>query len=827
MNAKKGIGLKSILAVVVICLAFSFCSLPFGQTQQVYAETEDINELALLDSLIDEIDIVDNYRLDRTLNVAYGKIYKLQQIYNGIDVYDSELSVCVDNNNNLLSTNGDFVYVHGLAKGDLTLNEIIDILKSQLGNINIFDSKEVIFQSGGHFVFAFALGCDYMGGSELIVSKTDGSVLRTTSLGKGFTSVSIPQEDLLGNVVDVNVVLEDDGTYYLVDVERNIYTYYDDNGTYQLYMNDTGYFEADAISVFNNVITAYDFYADENNIGQSLYGVDNNNMQLNLVVHYGTNLENAEYVAYSDLSVLRVGDGNPYGGIYLPARALDVLAHEYQHGVTTYTAKLKYEGESGALHEGISDIFGALIEGKDPSDPNFWKMGENAVPYGKDCVRSLSGGTYGQVYDYSKINRCYFHADGQHNSSCDYNYVHDNSTIITNVQYRLYQALPDFFTRQTIGTLWYSTLCALNSNSNFKDFAEQFLQATINLSYDVDVVGKVSSVLYSCGLISTPMNISSETHRTVTFQNDDGKVLKRVFVEIGSKFSSIDLSNIALEKQMTEKYYYEFEGWDKDIASIDVVNENITLTAKFSEKLRSFEVKFLDAANNVIDTQNVLYGSSATPPPNPIRQSTDSYDYEFSEWSEDYTNITHDVVISPVYISTRYYIITLISDGEVFDKLRLKEGSEFVVERLPERAPTDEYIYIFAGWDKEIDTVTSDMTLSAHFERKSRIYRVVYMSRGEVYQTIEYYYGEEIILPDIQANGLNFLGWYLNEDTTMNANIQAVTSDLILYAGWNRSYTPLIILFSVFGVLAIAGVITTLILLKKKKTDKHSPQRRY
>lgn len=57
----------------------------------------------------------------------------------------------------------------------------------------------------------------------------------------------------------------------------------------------------------------------------------------------------------------------------------DVLAHEFQHGVTQYTAGLVYRSESGALNEGLSDSFGAAIDSDD------WLMGEEGIR----AIRSL------------------------------------------------------------------------------------------------------------------------------------------------------------------------------------------------------------------------------------------------------------------------------------------------------------------------------------------------------------------------------------------------------------------------------------------------------
>ncbi len=45
-----------------------------------------------------------------------------------------------------------------------------------------------------------------------------------------------------------------------------------------------------------------------------------------------------------------------------PVTALDVVGHEMTHGVTQETGAMVYQGESGALNESYSDMFGSLVE---------------------------------------------------------------------------------------------------------------------------------------------------------------------------------------------------------------------------------------------------------------------------------------------------------------------------------------------------------------------------------------------------------------------------------------------------------------------------------
>ncbi|HEX8660127.1 MAG TPA: M4 family metallopeptidase [Hymenobacter sp.] len=63
--------------------------------------------------------------------------------------------------------------------------------------------------------------------------------------------------------------------------------------------------------------------------------------------------------AYWNGSVMTYGDGATR---FRPLTSLDVCAHEIGHAVCENTANLTYSNESGALNEGLSDIWGASVE---------------------------------------------------------------------------------------------------------------------------------------------------------------------------------------------------------------------------------------------------------------------------------------------------------------------------------------------------------------------------------------------------------------------------------------------------------------------------------
>ena len=99
--------------------------------------------------------------------------------------------------------------------------------------------------------------------------------------------------------------------------------------------------------------------------------LDNAGMKIISTVHYGENYVNAGWTG----SQMIYGDGDP--ALHYPLSvAPDVVAHELQHAVTEYTVPLEYWGQSGALNEAWSDIFGFF------ADPEDWLMGEDIFKNG-------------------------------------------------------------------------------------------------------------------------------------------------------------------------------------------------------------------------------------------------------------------------------------------------------------------------------------------------------------------------------------------------------------------------------------------------------------
>jgi len=118
-----------------------------------------------------------------------------------------------------------------------------------------------------------------------------------------------------------------------------------------------------------------------------LHGIDGYGYKLYNRVNYGYNYNNAFWNGHS------VTFGNGDFSTWYPLVTLDIYGHEMTHGVCEKRAGLIYNppGESGALHESFSDIFGTSVD-MFVSRPNDYRIGEQAfTPYiAGDALRYLS-----------------------------------------------------------------------------------------------------------------------------------------------------------------------------------------------------------------------------------------------------------------------------------------------------------------------------------------------------------------------------------------------------------------------------------------------------
>lgn len=131
--------------------------------------------------------------------------------------------------------------------------------------------------------------------------------------------------------------------------------------------------------------------------------IDDAGLPLIGTVHYGSQYDNAfwngEQMVFGD------GDGEIFGDF---TASLDVIGHELTHGVTEHTANLTYSGQSGALNESVSDVFGVLVaqfsRGEDAASAS-WLVGQELLLPGVKGTALRSMLRPGTAYDDPRLGK--------------------------------------------------------------------------------------------------------------------------------------------------------------------------------------------------------------------------------------------------------------------------------------------------------------------------------------------------------------------------------------------------------------------------------------
>ncbi len=212
----------------------------------------------------------------------------------------------------------------------------------------------------------------------------------------------------------------------------------------------------------------YDFYSQVFNRNS----VDDHGLPLNSTVHYDVGYDNAfwngQQMVYGD------GDGQYFQRFTI---CLDVVGHELTHGVTQNEAQLVYNGQSGALNESVSDVFGSLVKqwaNNQTADQADWLIGAglftNAVQ-GK-ALRSMA--QPGTAYNDPNIGADPQPADMAHyaDTTDDNGGVHINSGIPNRAFYLAATAIGGY-AWQKAGLIWYRTLTGgLSPTADFQAMAD-------------------------------------------------------------------------------------------------------------------------------------------------------------------------------------------------------------------------------------------------------------------------------------------------------------------------------------------------------------------
>ncbi|MFI0778159.1 M4 family metallopeptidase [Streptomyces sp. NPDC021212] len=233
--------------------------------------------------------------------------------------------------------------------------------------------------------------------------------------------------------------------------------------------------EGDTATSDESVTRAYNGLGATFELFLKVYGrhsIDDAGLALDASVHYSQDYNNAfwngEQMVFGD------GDGEVFLDFTIP---IDVMAHELTHGVTQYTANLDYFGQSGALNESMSDVFGSLVKqhalGQSAEEAD-WLIGAGLLAERVTGVALRSMKAPGTAYDDDVLGKDPQPAtmDDYVRTSRDNGGVHINSGIPNHAFYLAATALGGNAWEKA-GRIWYDVLTGgeLSQDAQFDDFA--------------------------------------------------------------------------------------------------------------------------------------------------------------------------------------------------------------------------------------------------------------------------------------------------------------------------------------------------------------------
>ena len=392
-------------------------------------------------------------------------ISRFKQVYSNIPVYGGELVVDIDADNNLRSINGNIV-----SDINVSTAPTVTALTAQTAAVNVVAKSYQVFAntlmaSKPELIIFNASVAGINGGNETLLAWK----CVVSSIPSVFEAKEPINEQVIIDAKNEKII----NHFNLIAETKNRSTYDLQHTTSTSILRRTegqaniGDLEID--NAHNFAGDTYDFYKNEHNRDS----INNAGMTLVSKVRYSTNYCNA----YWNGVEMTYGDG-------CTIVTDDVVAHELTHGVTQYESNLIYQGQSGAINEAFSDIWGEFVDlsntqGNDAPSVR-WLMGEDTSI---GALRNMKNPPEFQDPDRVKSS-LYYCGTGDNGG------VHYNSGVANKTAYLITDG--DTFNGYTITGLGLSKTAdlfyeaqsnILISSANYNSLYAALNQACTNLNY--------------------------------------------------------------------------------------------------------------------------------------------------------------------------------------------------------------------------------------------------------------------------------------------------------------------------------------------------------
>lgn len=555
---------------------------------------EAIDDISETIGIKDVTAVFSECKEDTVLDNTY---YRFEQEYQGIPVYGRSVIISADKDGNSLILSGNYLDVDGTeTKPEIDSSEAVSIVQEKYSEeeTTIFNEGLTIYSLDENtpeltwqvfaensnvmeYCFVSAISGDIIEEMSLCATESGESVEASgqdvDGVKQKFTTLKVGNEYLLkdikrgihiydaGNttVTPECVVtdsqnklyvgkdkkwIDESGNEVTIDGENFSYVIKDvkgrivgTNGRAKIIMGanlksvtngSTVWENQKAVTAMSRTAVAYDFWKQE--FKRNGYDDKDGLVLVAYNDHMKGDTENASSWGDKELyaRVLLFGTDNPL--------SLDTVAHEYTHAVENSISGMNYKGESGALMEGYSDIFGEIVE-------DWYDNGEfDGSCDWNICKRDLKSPSQSESGEYPDT----YHGSGwkDTNDEWDNGGVHDNSTVISHAAYLMWTGIGGRVAYEALGTeqiaeLFYLTLYSLPADCTFSEF-RTLLQNTANIMWKQGKLNEkqywcVSNAMFQVGILPAP----AEYKVSRDFKLDVYDINKNLYDNYSVKISSL------------------------------------------------------------------------------------------------------------------------------------------------------------------------------------------------------------------------------------------------------------------------------------------------
>lgn len=242
--------------------------------------------------------------------------------------------------------------------------------------------------------------------------------------------------------------------------------------------------------------------------------------------------------------------------------------------------------------------------------------------------------------------------------------------------------------------------------------------------WDPEITDVTSDAEYTATYSQTPKY-------AVTFMDYDGTQISTGKYVPGTVIA--DIAPADPTRESTELYDYTFKGWSeqqdqeigKPASELPALgSSDVTYYAAYSKSDRTYKITFINYNGEILQTEQLKYGEMPVyKGDEPTRPATPQFTYTFIGWDSEIAEVTRNATYGAKFTETvNEYGVTFVDDDGETVLLETKiyrygtEAGSITKPDDPTKPATDDYTYVFTGWDPEITTVTEEAIYKAKYQ---------------------------------------------------------------------------------------------------------------